>query len=218
MTATTATDESGVEYYFDCTAGGGNDSGWQDGISYEDTGLMCETSYSYRVQARDKSPNQNTTGWSSTQSATTGACGGGPADGRYQLSPKGGTTQMDVTSSDPGDGVNIQVYRASSHDNQKFDVTHVGGGYYKVLAVHSGKAVEVADSSTADGANVQQWTYTGADNQLFEITNEGGGYYALRAKHSGKVVAATGTKSRSNVEQVTFTGADLQLWLFSTTQ
>jgi hypothetical protein len=78
MEATTATDPSGVEYYFDCTAGGGNDSGWQDSASYEDTALTCETSYSYRVQARDKSPNQNATGWSSTKSATTDTCGGGP--------------------------------------------------------------------------------------------------------------------------------------------
>ena len=71
MTATTASDASGVEYYFDCTAGGGNDSGWQDNTTYEDTGLSPATQYTYRVQARDKSTNQNATGWSSSLSATT---------------------------------------------------------------------------------------------------------------------------------------------------
>jgi len=71
MTATTASDGSGVEYYFDETTGGGTDSGWQDSSTYEDTGLEPSTTYSYRVQARDKSPNQNTTGWSTTLSATT---------------------------------------------------------------------------------------------------------------------------------------------------
>jgi chitodextrinase len=76
MAATTASDISGVEYYFECTAGGGNDSGWQDSASYTDTGLTPETQYTYRVQARDKSTNQNTTGWSSEQSATTNATGG----------------------------------------------------------------------------------------------------------------------------------------------
>ncbi|MHC4865965.1 MAG: exo-alpha-sialidase [Planctomycetota bacterium] len=75
MTATTATDASGVEYYFDCTAGGGNDSGWQDSTGYTDTGLTPSTQYTYRVQARDKSGNQNTTGWSSELSATTQAAG-----------------------------------------------------------------------------------------------------------------------------------------------
>ncbi|MHC4866973.1 MAG: hypothetical protein ACYTEX_23090 [Planctomycetota bacterium] len=71
MTATTATDISGVEYYFDCTAGGGNDSGWQDSTTYEDTGLSPTTQYTYRVQARDKSTNQNATGFSTEESSTT---------------------------------------------------------------------------------------------------------------------------------------------------
>ncbi|MCK4761248.1 MAG: metallophosphoesterase family protein [Candidatus Aminicenantes bacterium] len=77
MTATTASDAAGVEYYFECTAGGGHDSSWQDGATYEDTGLLAETQYTYRVKARDKSPNQNETAYSSTASATTdpqGSC------------------------------------------------------------------------------------------------------------------------------------------------
>jgi hypothetical protein len=75
MTATTASDPSGVEYYFECTAGGGNDSGWRDSPIYEDTGLQPETQYTYRVQARDKSPNQNATAFSSSESATTPPAG-----------------------------------------------------------------------------------------------------------------------------------------------
>ncbi|MHC4424513.1 MAG: metallophosphoesterase family protein, partial [Planctomycetota bacterium] len=71
MTATTASDPSGVEYYFACTAGGGHDSDWQDSPSYEDTGLSPEITYTYQVQARDKSVSQNETGWSGEASATT---------------------------------------------------------------------------------------------------------------------------------------------------
>jgi len=71
MTATTASDGSGVEYFFECTAGGGHNSLWQDSATYEDTGLMPSTSYTYKVKARDKSPNQNEIGWSSEDSATT---------------------------------------------------------------------------------------------------------------------------------------------------
>jgi hypothetical protein len=71
MTATTASDGSGVEYFFECTAGGGNSSGWQSSPTYTDTGLSVLTSYSYRVQARDLSPAQNPTGFSAVASATT---------------------------------------------------------------------------------------------------------------------------------------------------
>ena len=71
MTATAASDPSGVEYYFECTEGGGNDSGWQDSATYIDTGLPPQTKSAYRVKARDKSANQNETGWSTEASATT---------------------------------------------------------------------------------------------------------------------------------------------------
>ncbi len=73
MTATTASDSSGVQYYFDETSGnpGGSDSGWQDSPSYTDTGLDPNTEYTYQVEARDKSTNQNPTGWSNPRSATT---------------------------------------------------------------------------------------------------------------------------------------------------
>jgi serine protease len=76
MTATTATDASGVEYYFDCTTTGGHDSGWQSSPSYEDTGLSPDTTYTYRVMARDLSPNQNATAYSTSLSATTDAQAG----------------------------------------------------------------------------------------------------------------------------------------------
>ena len=71
MTASTAADISGVEYYFECTSGGGNDSGWQDSTTYMDTDLEPGITYTYRVKARDKSSNRNETAPSQSASATT---------------------------------------------------------------------------------------------------------------------------------------------------
>lgn len=73
MSATTATDPSGVEYYFEETSGnpGGSDSGWQDNPTYTDTGLQPQTQYSYKVKARDKSSYYNETGFSGILYATT---------------------------------------------------------------------------------------------------------------------------------------------------
>ena len=75
MTATTATDPNGVQYFFEETSGnpGGSDSGWQASASYTDEGLNPETTYSYRVKARDLSSNANETGWSPVESTTTDA-------------------------------------------------------------------------------------------------------------------------------------------------
>lgn len=71
MTATTASDPNGVEYFFTCVSGGGNNSGWQDSPVYADSGLTPTTQYAYMVTARDKSSNQNTTQPSAPSSATT---------------------------------------------------------------------------------------------------------------------------------------------------
>jgi hypothetical protein len=53
MTATTASDPYGVQYYFHCTTTGGHDSAWQDSPTFTDTGLTPSTTYSYTVSACD---------------------------------------------------------------------------------------------------------------------------------------------------------------------
>ncbi len=70
MTAATASDPSGVEYRF-TNVTLGTSSPWQDGTAYTATGLSPATSYSFTVQARDKSPSQNATAASAAASATT---------------------------------------------------------------------------------------------------------------------------------------------------
>jgi rhamnogalacturonan endolyase len=71
MVATTATDTSGVEYYFANVTDAMHDSGWQASPIFTDTGLAASTLYTYRVIAHDLSTNRNETGWSTEASATT---------------------------------------------------------------------------------------------------------------------------------------------------
>ena len=62
MTATTASDASAIEYFFDCqyaTGSGGSDSAWQASTSYVDSGLAPNDTYGYVVTARDASPLHN---------------------------------------------------------------------------------------------------------------------------------------------------------------
>ncbi|HVP12186.1 MAG TPA: fibronectin type III domain-containing protein [Phycisphaerae bacterium] len=71
MTGTTATDISGVEYYFTGNGIGVHSSGWISSPIYTDTGLQTNRSYSYKVKARDLSPHQNTTADSTVVSRAT---------------------------------------------------------------------------------------------------------------------------------------------------
>jgi len=61
MVATTASDESGVEYFFACSSNAVYSSNWQDSPVYQVNSLPKNT-YSFIVRVRDKSPNRNTTG------------------------------------------------------------------------------------------------------------------------------------------------------------
>jgi len=126
MTATTAADTSGVEYYFDCTTAGGHDSGWQDSATYEDTGLQPETQYTYQVKARDKSPNQNETGFSPPASATTDALPDtdppAPDPMTWATAPYAtGTSSISMTATTATDPSGVEYYfdclTAGGHDS-----------------------------------------------------------------------------------------------------
>ncbi len=96
MTSTVSTDllSPPVQYYFTCAAGGGNDSGWQPGTSYTDTGLTPNTLYTYTVKARDNAtPTRNETGESASASATTTVDGTPPAAPDFATVP----TALDQT-------------------------------------------------------------------------------------------------------------------------
>ncbi|GAI06681.1 unnamed protein product, partial [marine sediment metagenome] len=72
MVATTATDDTpDVEYYFEDFDVPAINSGWQSSPAWVDTTCEPETTYTYRVMARDTSPWWNETGWSDPCSATT---------------------------------------------------------------------------------------------------------------------------------------------------
>jgi hypothetical protein len=71
MTSSEAFDENGVQYYFESTTAGGHDSGWLDEPNYTDVNLVPDTTYCYRVKARDTSLNFNETFWSPSVCSTT---------------------------------------------------------------------------------------------------------------------------------------------------
>lgn len=73
MTAATASDASGVEYYFSNLTDPSHDSGWLDTPFFTDTGLSTGVQYTYAVKTRDKAVVPNEGSWSAQRSAATSA-------------------------------------------------------------------------------------------------------------------------------------------------
>ena len=90
----------------------------------------------------------------------------------------------------------------------------ISGHIYKLVAQHSGKALDVRDVSTANGARLQQWTYGGGNNQKWRVEDMGSGYFRLTSISSGKVaeVAGSSTANGAAVQQWDWGGGDNQRW------
>ena len=105
------------------------------------------------------------------------------ANGTYTLG-NGLNTDLvlDVDSASQADYANIQLYTSNNTSAQRFEITYAGGGYYKIIAEHSGKALDILNASNAGGANVQQYTWNGSDAQLWKFVDAGNGMYYVRSK------------------------------------
>lgn len=95
----------------------------------------------------------------------------------------------------------------------------VANGTYRIIARHSGKALDVSGHGTADGSNVIQWSYGGGNNQRWTLTNLGNNVYRIVGVESGKAleVASTSTANGTNVDVRTYNGANNQRWTISAT-
>src|SRR6185437_4317072 len=64
----------------------------------------------------------------------------------------------------------------------------VSNGTYKLIARHSGSAMDVINASTSNGAGIQQWGYAGSSNQKWTITHLGGTEYKILSAQTSKTI------------------------------
>lgn len=69
MTAKAITDTGGVEYSFECTSGGGPNSGWTTNNTFKTT-TLADGTYTYRFRVRQQNITANVTGYSQSWNAT----------------------------------------------------------------------------------------------------------------------------------------------------
>ena len=120
---------------------------------------------------------------------------------------------LDVASASVENYANVQLGNAESPYSQRFEITYVGGGYYKIIAEHSGKSIDVFSGWNTDGANVHQYTWNGSDAQLWKFVDAGNDMYYIRSK-LGTVLGLSSENAAlgTNVCMRSITRADSQKW------
>ena len=141
------------------------------------------------------------------------------SNGNYVItSAVGSSMVMDVYAGHTANGTNIQLYRYNGGNNQKFQITSVGNGWYTIRNVASKKAVDVAGGVRGSEINVQLWDYNGSDAQLWRFYSAGNGYYYIQNKLGYYLDVRGGSaNNETNIWVYSLNGSNAQKWKLSST-
>ena len=106
-------------------------------------------------------------------------------DGEYYIESAINKNKVfDIESMSKANQARLQLWEKSSQstDNQKFKITYISDGYYKIEAKHSGKSLDVMGAGKANCTKVQQYESNGTDAQQWIIKDAGDGYYNIISK------------------------------------
>ena len=106
---------------------------------------------------------------------------------------------------------NSQNHRQKSH--QKWQVTKLNNGYYKITAENSGLALNNHNGSNANGNPITLWDYSGFC-QEFRFLDAGNGYYIIQPKNVNGVLDVSGGSSANNtkIQLFQYNGSAAQKW------
>mgnify|MGYP005759527933 CR=1 FL=1 len=139
-------------------------------------------------------------------------------DGVYTIQSSLNTSRvLDIANGSTANGANVWIYTANSTNAQKFSITAVSDGYYKIQSVNSGKVLDVANGSSLAGANVQQYTWNGSDAQLWRFIDAGNGEYYIQSKLGTALDVSGGVSAAgTNVQVYTLNNTTSQKWKLNT--
>ena len=132
-------------------------------------------------------------------------------DGTYEITTKLASNMvLDVSGGSSVDGANVQIWADANEKQQKFEVTYINNGRYKIICKRSGKALTVSND------NVVQSTYNGALTQLWRIEPKQNNEYNIISEYNGKSLDVSGgnTANGTNVWTYTPNNTNAQIFIF----
>ena len=131
----------------------------------------------------------------------------------YNLINVNSSKLMEVTGNSTADAATITQYSSTGCQCQQFRFESAGSGYWRIIARHSGKAVDLWEFNAADGAEYRQWPITAGYNQQFSVQNIGDNLQLIN-RHSGKALEVWewSTANGARISQFTDTNGANQQW------
>lgn len=140
-------------------------------------------------------------------------------EGLYSIQPMcAPSTELTVSGASKNLSTPVIIYCQNSANHttkshQKWYVTSVGNGYYKITAENSGLALNNHNGANVNGNPISIYTYSGYC-QEFRFYDAGNGYYAIQPKNTSGVldVVGGGNANNTRVQLYQYNGSAAQKW------
>lgn len=134
-------------------------------------------------------------------------------DGIYQIVLKNNLV-VDVENATYNNYGNIHIWANKKEQQQKFMIKQINNtGYYEIINVNSGKALDVYNGNQKISTNVDQYERNNTDAQKWIIKNCGNGYYTIISKCNNLALDVQGgltNKNGTNIQMYLNNGTDAQ--------
>ena len=117
---------------------------------------------------------------------------------------------FDIQAASISNGAKLQLYTNLSQQQQRFIISYIGNGYYKITSKKSNKALDVQNACLKEGTSVQQYTSNNSDAQRWIIKDLGNGYYSFISECNGLYMASNGYEMESKIVLKKSDGSDFQ--------
>lgn len=140
-------------------------------------------------------------------------------NGLYSIQPQcAPNSELTVLNASKDHSVPVVIYSKNSQNHkqkshQKWQVTKLNNGYYKITAENTGLALNNHNGSNANGNPITLWDYSGFC-QEFRFLDAGNGYYIIQPKNVNGVLDVSGGGSANNtrIQLFQYNGSAAQKW------
>lgn len=140
-------------------------------------------------------------------------------DGTYLLRTAiSGKRLLDVDGVSHSSGANVHTWEATKANNQRWHLVYNGDGFYRIVSVNSGDALDAEKGNLVSGTNVQQTRRpSSTDSSLWAIKKNKDGTYTLICKANGLALDVTSglAANGANVQCWKSNGTAAQRWTLS---